>query len=251
MRSSRSFITRVRFAARRSPGSMASSRFALVIHCWFRRAVMSRAASFKTLARSAPVKPGSVSRRFPDRRRDPSACWPRAPADLQVALHVGRLDGNLAVEPGRGRTKAGSSTSGRLVAAINTTPPRTSKRSINQQLVQGLLALVVSAAHGAAMTADRVDFVNEDDRGVRLLGLSEQVADAARAPRRPTFRRSPDWQMERGCCRPASAQQCLARARRARTPLGIFAPTAWNLAGSERNSRDPLGILSMAFFGAS
>ena len=50
----------------------------------------------------------------------------------------------------------------------------------DQQLVQGLLALVVSAAQaGAAMTAHGVDFIDEDDAGSVLLALLEQVADAA------------------------------------------------------------------------
>ena len=53
---------------------------------------------------------------------------------------------------------------------------------LDQQLVQGLLALVIAAAEaGAAMTADRVDFVDEDDAGRVLLGLFEHVADAAGA----------------------------------------------------------------------
>ena len=51
---------------------------------------------------------------------------------------------------------------------------------LDQQLVQGLLALVVSAAEAcAAMAADSVDFVDEDDAGSVLLALLEQVADAA------------------------------------------------------------------------
>ena len=53
---------------------------------------------------------------------------------------------------------------------------------LDQQLVQRLLALVIAAAEaGAAMTADRVDFVDEDDAGRVLLGLLEHVAHAAGA----------------------------------------------------------------------
>ena len=53
---------------------------------------------------------------------------------------------------------------------------------LDQQLVQRLLALVIAAAEaGAAMAADRVDFVDEDDAGRVLLGLLEHVAHAARA----------------------------------------------------------------------
>ena len=53
---------------------------------------------------------------------------------------------------------------------------------LDEQLVQRLLALVVAAAEaGAAMTADRVDFVDEDDARRVLLRLLEHVAHAARA----------------------------------------------------------------------
>ena len=48
---------------------------------------------------------------------------------------------------------------------------------LHQQLVQGLLALVVTAAQArAAVAADGVDFVDEDDAGRVLLGLLEHVA---------------------------------------------------------------------------
>ena len=48
---------------------------------------------------------------------------------------------------------------------------------LHQQLVQGLLALVVAAAHaGATLAADRVNLVHEDDARRVLLRLLEQVA---------------------------------------------------------------------------
>src|SRR5699024_9925313 len=48
---------------------------------------------------------------------------------------------------------------------------------LHEQLVQGLLALVVAAAHaGATLAADGVDLVAEDDAGRVLLRLLEQVA---------------------------------------------------------------------------
>ena len=53
---------------------------------------------------------------------------------------------------------------------------------LDEQLVQGLLALVIAAAKsGAAMAADRVDLVDEDDAGGVLLRLFEHVAHARRA----------------------------------------------------------------------
>ncbi len=51
---------------------------------------------------------------------------------------------------------------------------------LHQQLVQGLLALVVTAAQTrAAVTAHRVDLIDEDNGRRGLLGLIEQVTDAA------------------------------------------------------------------------
>ena len=62
---------------------------------------------------------------------------------------------------------------------------------LDEQLVQRLLALVVPAAEaGAAMTADGVDLVDEDDAGRVLLALFEQVAHADWRRRRRTSRRS-------------------------------------------------------------
>ena len=53
---------------------------------------------------------------------------------------------------------------------------------LDEQLVERLLAFVVAAAEtGPAMTADRVDFVDEDDARRVLLALLEHVAHAARA----------------------------------------------------------------------
>ena len=53
---------------------------------------------------------------------------------------------------------------------------------LGQQLVERLLPLVVAAAEpGAALPSDRVDLVDEDDRGCGLLGLAEQVAHTRRA----------------------------------------------------------------------
>ena len=52
---------------------------------------------------------------------------------------------------------------------------------LDEELVEGLLALVVTAAEACAtMTTDRVDLVDEDDAGRVLLALLEQVADTAR-----------------------------------------------------------------------
>ena len=52
----------------------------------------------------------------------------------------------------------------------------------DQQLIQRLLALVMASAQTrAAVAADRVDFIHEDDAGSVFLSLLEEVADPARA----------------------------------------------------------------------
>src|SRR2546423_6192426 len=51
---------------------------------------------------------------------------------------------------------------------------------LNQQLVQGLFSLIVSAAQAsAAMAAYSVNLINKDDAGSILLALLKQVANAA------------------------------------------------------------------------
>src|SRR3990170_3245502 len=53
---------------------------------------------------------------------------------------------------------------------------------LDQKRVERLLAFVVAAAQaGAALAADRVDLVDEDDAGGVLLALLEQIPDARRA----------------------------------------------------------------------
>ena len=101
------------------------------------------------------------------------------PEDLLAALDVGPRHHHLAVEaagPQQRRIEHVGPVGGRdedhaLVGleAVH----------LDQELVQGLLALVVAAAEaGAAVPADRVDLVHEDDAGGVLLALLEEVAHA-------------------------------------------------------------------------
>ena len=102
--------------------------------------------------------------------------------DLLAALAVGAVDGDLAVEAARAQQRriedvgaVGGRDQDDVVVHLEAV-------HLHQELVQRLLALVVTAAHaGAAMAADGVDLVHEDDAGGVLLGLLEEVADAAGA----------------------------------------------------------------------
>ena len=102
--------------------------------------------------------------------------------DALAALHVGPVDDDAAIEAAR--------TQERRIEHVRTVRRgneddafvRLEAVHLDEQLVQRLLALVVAAAETrAAMTADGVDLVDEDDAGRVLLALFEQVADARRA----------------------------------------------------------------------
>src|SRR5690606_30494494 len=99
--------------------------------------------------------------------------------DLLAAAHVGQRYDDLTIEPAgpqqRGiehvRTVRRGDHDHALVAleAVH----------LDEELVQRLLTLVVAAAEtGTAMTADRIDLVDEDDARRMLLRLLEHVADA-------------------------------------------------------------------------
>src|SRR5262249_10082550 len=90
---------------------------------------------------------------------------------------------------------------------------------LDEELVERLLALVVAAAEaGAAMTADRVDLVDEDDARRVLLALLEQIADAAGADADEHFDEIGAADREErnvGFTRDRAREQRLARSRRA------------------------------------
>ena len=99
--------------------------------------------------------------------------------DLLAALAVGSVDDDLAIEAARPEQRrvedvgaVGGGDQDDVVLHLEAV-------HLDEQLVEGLLPLVVTAAHaGAAVAADGVDLVHEDDAGGVLLGLLEEVADA-------------------------------------------------------------------------
>ncbi len=102
--------------------------------------------------------------------------------DAEAALEVGPVDDDLTVEATRAQQRrvedvgpVGGRDQDDVVLDVEAV-------HLDQQLVERLLALVVAAAEtGAALTADRVDLVHEDDAGSSRLGLLEQVAHAGSA----------------------------------------------------------------------
>src|SRR5262249_20455654 len=102
--------------------------------------------------------------------------------DVLAALAIGAIDDYLAIEatgPQQSRIEDVGSVGG---GDQDDVVLHLEAIHLDQKLVQRLLALVVAAAHaGAAVAADGVDLVHEDDAGRVLLGLFEEVAHAAGA----------------------------------------------------------------------
>src|SRR3979490_2549672 len=158
--------------------SLASSNSDWVTMRLLRRAAVS-AASLTRFIRSAPEKPG-VPRAMVLRLISGASGTLRT-CTLRICSRPTTSGfGTTTWRSKRpGRSSAGSSTSGRLVAAIRITPSLASKPSIS---TSNWFSVCPPPAFpppraGAEVAADGVDFVDEDDAGRVLLGLFEHVPD--------------------------------------------------------------------------
>ena len=163
--------------------------------------------------------------------------------DLLAALAVGAVDDDLAVEaagPQQRRVEdvgpVGGGDQDDVVLHLEAV-------HLDEELVQGLLALVVTAAHaGAAVAADGVDLVHEDDAGRVLLGLLEEVADAAGADadeHLDEVRAGDREERHAGLAGDGAGEQGLAGAGRPVEQHALGDPGAralWNFFGFSRNS---------------
>ena len=174
-----SLITRVFFSGPAITRMIPSSSWRWSISRLPWRAASS-AASFTRFCRSAPVKPGVCAGELVevDRLGERLAAGVHL-EDLRAALAVGAVDHDLAVEAAGAQQRrvedvrpVGGGDEDDVVLHLEAV-------HLDEQLVERLLALVVAAAQaGAAVAADGVDLVHEDDAGGVLLGLLEQVAHA-------------------------------------------------------------------------
>ncbi len=144
---------------------------------------VSSAASLRTFARSAPVKPGRAAGH--GEQVDPGRHRLALGVDLEdlvPADHVGVLDGDLPVEAARaqqGGVEDVGPVGGRDEDDVGLDVEAV---HLDEQLVERLLALVVAATEArTAVPADGVDLVDEDDGRRVGLGLLEQVAHPAGA----------------------------------------------------------------------
>ena len=136
-----------------------------------------------------------------------------------ATLHVRPVDDDAAIETARAQKRRVEHVGTVGGGDENDAFVRLEAVHLDEQLVQRLLALVVTAAEtGAAMAADGVDFVDEDDARRVLLALFEQVADArgAHADEHLHEVRAADREERHvGLAGDGARQQRLAGARRA------------------------------------
>ena len=195
------------------------------------------------LARSAPVKPGSLARQRAevDLARDRLALGVHL-ENLLAAVAIGAVDHDLAVEAARAQQRGiedvrpvGGRDQDDVVLELEAV-------HLDQQLVERLLALVVTAAQaGAAVAADGVDLVHEDDARARSAWPARTDRARARRRRRRTSRRSRSRRSRRTARPPRPRQRARAascrcpEARTAARPSGCArrAPgTSWGSRGT-------------------
>ena len=99
--------------------------------------------------------------------------------DLAAAEAIGAIDDDLAVEATRAKERRVEDVGPVRGGDEDDVVLHLEAVHLDEELVQRLLALVVAAAETrAAVPADGVDLVHEDDAGRRLLRLLEEVAHA-------------------------------------------------------------------------
>ena len=181
IRRSLAFMTRF-FSSPAITRSIASSKSFMSTAILSRRAASS-AASLTRLARSAPAKPAvraAITFRSTASAIFTFLTWIRR---MSSRPRTSGLSTSTWRSKRPGRSRAGSSTSGRLVARHDDDAlARVEAVHLGEQLVEGLLALLVAAHRRLdADLAERVELVDEDDAGRLAFGLVEQVAHARRA----------------------------------------------------------------------
>ena len=139
--------------------------------------------------------------------------------DLFAAANVGKSYINLTVKAAGAQQRGVENIGAVRCRHDDNALIRAEAVHFDEQLVERLLALVVSAAETcAALAADGVDLVDEDDGGGRLFCLLKKVAHAARADADVHFnkvRAGDREELHASLARDRAGQQRLARARRA------------------------------------
>ena len=209
-----------------------------------RRRPARRAASLSTLARSAPVKPGVCaamwSRSTSGSRRLPRTCTSR------IALRPARSGRSTTTWRSKRprRSSAGSSTSGRLVAAISTTPEKRSKPSISTRSwfsVVSRSSWPPTAAPPRARPAASISSMNTMAGALSRTLRNRSRTRAAPTPTHISTNSVPEMEKNGTSASPATARASsvlpVPGGPTSRMPRGGSAPMAWNCSGWRRKSR--------------
>ena len=147
------------------------------------------AASFRRFSRSAPVNPAvvcAICARFTSSPSGLSLAWTLRISSLPFTsgLPTATLRSKRP-----GRRIAGSRISTRLVAAITMIPSLTPKSiHLYQKLVQGLLSLIMTAAHtGTTLSCNCIDLIDKNDTWCMLLAFFKKVSAHGMHRHRQTF----------------------------------------------------------------
>ena len=159
--------------------------------------------------------------------------------DLAAAVPVGAVDDDLAVEAAGAQERRVEDVGTVRGGDEDDVVLHLEAVHLDEELVQRLLALVVTAAQaGAAVAADGVDLVHEDDAGARPAWPARTGRGRARRRRRRTSRRSRSPRSRRTARRPrrrpsgrAASSPCRA-ARRGGRPWGCARRAPGTSSGS-------------------
>jgi hypothetical protein len=157
--------------------------------------------------------------------------------DLLATADIRQADHHLAVETSRAQQRrvehvraVGRGDDDHAVVAFEAV-------HLDQELVEGLLALVVAAAKaGAAMPADGIDLVDEDDAGCCFFAWSNMSRTReAPTPTNISTKSEPEMEKNGTFASPAIAARagsCPYRAARPSARRAGSPPSFWNLLGS-------------------
>ena len=164
--------------------------------------------------------------------------------DRLAAAQVGQVDHDLAIEPTR--PQQGPVEHVGPIRRGQEDDPRVGLEAVHldQQLIERLLALVVDSANvDAALPADGVELIDEDDARGLGLGLEEQVADS-RGPDADEHLHevapAQDVERDSGLARHGAGQQGLTGSRWAKQedPLGDLRPQGAVVFGMSQEVHD-------------
>src|SRR5690554_5684716 len=226
--------------------SFASSNSSMDTRRWLRRAA-NRAASFTRLARSAPEKPG-VPRAITAGSM-PSARGTFFMCTFRICSRP-RISGKLTTtwrSKRPGRNSAGSSTSGRLVAAITITPSLPSKPSIS---TSNWFRVCSRSSCPPPIPAPRWRPTASISSMKMMQGLCflacSNMSRTREAPTPTNISTKSEPEIEKNGTLASPAMALASRVLPVpggptiSTPLGMRPPRRWNLLGSRRKSTSSL-----------